>query len=114
MGDCENNKFSNNDFIRNTFDVATNSENNPNEFADNYWSQYEGYDLNHDGIGDIPYRPVSLSSVIMENVDSSFILIKSFLLAMLDGIERKRAEESENSIYLPNIKDEDISAGTTR
>jgi hypothetical protein len=31
----------------------------------------------------------------------------------LDGIERKRAEESENSIYLPNIRDEDISAGTS-
>lgn len=92
MGDCDNNRFTKNDIIANTFDVATNSENNPNEFVENYWSQYPGYDLNKDGVGDIPYRPVSLSSVIMENVDSSFVLIKSFLLIMLDEIERSLPE----------------------
>lgn len=88
MGDCESNEFTKNDITNNTFDVATNSEGNPNSFYQNYWSQYDGYDLNHDGIGDIPYRPVNLSSVIMENVDSSFILVKSFLLLLLDNIER--------------------------
>ncbi|MGZ3773882.1 MAG: nitrous oxide reductase family maturation protein NosD [Pseudobdellovibrionaceae bacterium] len=88
MADCENNLFTKNDFIKNTFDVSTNSENNPNTLSENYWSQYNGYDINRDGIGDIPYRPVSLSSVIMENVDSSFILVKSFLLTMLDEIEK--------------------------
>lgn len=30
----------------------------------------------------------------------------------LDEIERNKAEEDNNSIYLPNIRDEDISAGT--
>jgi hypothetical protein len=30
----------------------------------------------------------------------------------LDEIERNKAEEDKNSIYLPNIRDEDISAGT--
>ncbi len=88
MGDCEDNRFTHNNVVGNTFDVATNSERNPNEFLQNYWSQYNGYDLNHDGIGDIPYRPVNLSSVIVENVDSSFVLIKSFLLMVLDEIER--------------------------
>ncbi len=92
MGDCENNKFTQNDILDNTFDVATNSENNPNEFFENYWSQYRGYDLNKDGIGDISYRPVNLSSVIIENVDSSFVLVKSFLFAMLDEIERSLPE----------------------
>lgn len=92
MGDCDANLFTKNDFRTNTFDVSTNSQNNPNEFIENYWSQYSGYDLNQDGIGDIPYRPVSLSSVIMENVDSSFILIKSFILIMLDEIERSLPE----------------------
>ncbi len=31
---------------------------------------------------------------------------------VLDEIERNKAEEDKNSIYLPNIRDEDISAGT--
>jgi len=30
----------------------------------------------------------------------------------LDEIERERAEKSENSIYLPDIRDDDMSAGT--
>lgn len=92
MGDCEDNKFAKNNIIGNTFDVATNSERNPNEFRGNYWSHYNGYDLNRDGVGDIPYRPVNLSSVIVENVDSSFVLIKSFLLMLLDEIERNLPE----------------------
>lgn len=92
MGDCEDNRFLGNNFIDNTFDVATNSERNPNLFSGNYWSQYDGYDLDRDGVGDIPYRPVSLSSVIMENIDSSFVLIKSFLFVLLDEIERRLPE----------------------
>lgn len=88
MGNCENNDFSNNDFISNTFDVATNSDHNWNNFHENYWSQNEGYDLNHDGIADRPYRPVSLSSVILEKVDSAFILMNSFFFKLMDQTER--------------------------
>lgn len=92
MGDCEDNNFTENNLLFNTFDVATNSDRNPNTFSENYWTTYDGYDLNHDGVGDVPYRPVSLSSVILENVDSSFILLKSFLFNLLDQIERSLPE----------------------
>ena len=37
-----------------------------NTFKNNYWDKYEGYDLNKDKIGDIPYRPVSMYSMIIE------------------------------------------------
>ena len=88
FGDCDDNHFERNDFIGNTFDVTTNSSRNPNVFNENYWNQYEGYDLNHDGIGDVPYRPVSLSSVIVEKLDASYVLIKSPLLQILDQVEQ--------------------------
>lgn len=88
MGDCENNEFKNNNFIDNTFEVTTNADHNWNLFSNNYWSQYDGFDINKDNIGDHPYRPVSLSSIILERVDSSYILLNSFFFQLLDQIER--------------------------
>jgi nitrous oxidase accessory protein len=92
MGSCEGNEFTRNDFLMNTFDVTTNSSLNANSFTGNYWSHYEGYDLGHDGVGDKPYRPVSLSSVIIERFDSSYILLNSFLLSLLDEVEQALPE----------------------
>ncbi len=88
MGDCENNDFTKNNFISNTFEVATNADHSWNTFKQNYWSQYSGYDLNQDAIGDITHRPVSLSSVILERVDSAYVLMRSPLFNLLDQIER--------------------------
>lgn len=92
MGNCENNEFSHNNFLKNTFDVTTNSSMSWNVFTENYWSRYAGYDLDHDHIGDIPFRPVSLSSVVVESIDSSFYLIGSFLFTLLDFIEQALPE----------------------
>ncbi|MCC6954659.1 MAG: nitrous oxide reductase family maturation protein NosD [Deltaproteobacteria bacterium] len=88
FADCDDNQFRENNFLGNTFDVVTNSDRNPNLFETNYWSNYSGYDLNQDGIGDIPYRPVSLSSVLVEKFDSTYFLIKSPLFSILDYIEQ--------------------------
>lgn len=87
-GSCDSNEFTRNDFIGNTFDASTNTELSFNDFKQNYWSRYSGYDLNHDGIGDVPFRPVRLSSVILDRTDSAFIVLNSFLLTLLDEIER--------------------------
>lgn len=92
MGNCENNKFTENNFITNSFDVTTNSSMSWNEFIGNYWSKYTGYDLDHDQVGDVPFRPVSLSSVVIESIDSSFYLIGSFLFDLLNFVERALPE----------------------
>ncbi|HCN85071.1 MAG TPA: nitrous oxide reductase family maturation protein NosD, partial [Sphingobacteriaceae bacterium] len=55
-----------NNFIGNTFDIGTNGSLVLNRFKNNYWDKYEGYDLNKDNIGDVPYRPVSMYSMIVE------------------------------------------------
>jgi nitrous oxidase accessory protein len=88
MADCESNSFTGNDFIGNSFEVTTNSAQSNNSFDRNYWSTYGGYDLNRDGVADQPYRPVSLSSVILERVDSSYILLNSFLFQLMNWTER--------------------------
>ena len=59
-GGCYENIFSYNNFIGNSFDVSYNSKMNDNRFEYNFWGDYSGYDLDRDGIGDVPYRPVKL------------------------------------------------------
>jgi nitrous oxidase accessory protein len=77
-----------NNFIGNTFDVGTNGSLFLNSFNKNYWDKYEGYDLNKDLVGDIPYRPVSLYSMIIEINPPAMILFRSFITTLLDKTEK--------------------------
>ncbi|MBI1937957.1 MAG: nitrous oxide reductase family maturation protein NosD [Ignavibacteriales bacterium] len=87
MANSMDNSFSYNNFIGNSFDVTTNSTRNYNSFENNYWSEYKGYDLNKDGIGDIPHRPVKLFSIIIERNRPSLILIRSLFVELLNAAE---------------------------
>jgi nitrous oxidase accessory protein len=82
------NTFSLNNFIGNTFDISTHGKQNHNIFKENYWSEYSGYDLNKDGYGDVPYRPVKLFSMIIQQNSSALILLKSIFIYLLDIVEQ--------------------------
>ncbi len=88
MANAMDNVFKNNNFFDNTFDVATNSRQNFNRFERNYWSHYAGYDLDKDGMGDVPYRPVRLFSLIIERQPPALILLRSLFIDLLDLAER--------------------------
>src|SRR5690606_11104991 len=45
---CDNNDFTRNNFLGNTFDIGTNGSLVLNTFTGNYWDKYEGYDLHRD------------------------------------------------------------------
>jgi nitrous oxidase accessory protein len=81
-------EFTRNNFTGNSFDVATNSRSPSTRFAGNYWDDYRGYDLDHDGVGDVPHRPVRLFSVIVAQRPASLILMHSVFTTLLDGAER--------------------------
>ena len=85
---CTDNLITENNFTSNTFDVATNGSLVLNIFKGNYWERYEGYDLNRDGTGDIPYRPVSLYSMIVERNPATLMLFRSFMVDLMDKAER--------------------------
>jgi nitrous oxidase accessory protein len=89
MADAVDNSFRRNRFEGNTFDVATNSQaSSPSSFEGNYWDGYAGYDLDHDGFGDAPFRPVRLFSVLVEQNEPMLILLRSFFVDLLELAER--------------------------
>jgi nitrous oxidase accessory protein len=87
-GSTLNGLFTANNFVDNTFDVTTNSQAPSTRFEGNYWSSYKGYDLNRDGVGDIPHAPVRLFAVIVEHNPQAIMLMRSALAALLDAAER--------------------------
>lgn len=87
-GNSLDNVIMNNNFYTNTFEVYTNTRSNLNRYDYNYWSQYRGFDLNKDGIGDEYYRPVNLMSIITGHVPAAYLLLHSFLSSFLDLMEK--------------------------
>lgn len=98
---CDNNTLTRNNFVRNTFDVATNGSLSLNSLSSNYWDKYEGYDINRDGVGDVPFHPVSLYGMIVERMPTAVLLWRSFLVFLLD-----RAEKVVPAMTPENLKDE--------
>ncbi|MEQ9187554.1 MAG: nitrous oxide reductase family maturation protein NosD [Cryomorphaceae bacterium] len=88
MGNCSDNVIHANDFIANSFDVTTNSSTNYNDFNGNYWEEYTGYDLDRDGIGDVPYHPVKLFTYIIAQSPASIILMRSTFIDLLNLAEK--------------------------
>jgi nitrous oxidase accessory protein len=85
---CDDNTFHHNNFYGNSFDVATNGTMMLNKFYNNHWDKYDGYDMNKDGIGDVPYHPVSMYAMIVEQNPTALILMRSFMVSLLDKAEK--------------------------
>ena len=87
-GGCYENAFIENNFIANSFDVSYNSKINDNRFEGNYWSNYSGYDLDRDGTGDVPYRPVKLFTYIVNRTPETVVLLRSLFIDLLNFSEK--------------------------
>jgi len=85
---CSGNTIKSNNFTGNTFDITTNGTMVMNSFSENYWDKYNGYDLNKDTFGDIPYHPVSLYAIIADKIPVSMILYRSFVVTLLEQMEK--------------------------
>jgi len=88
MASTEQARFTRNVFLANSFDVATNSRTTTNVLRGNYWDQYDGYDLDRDGVGDVPHRPVRLFSLVVEHNEPTLVLLRSAVIGVLDQAER--------------------------
>lgn len=98
---CDNNDFTQNNFKGNTFDIGTNGSLVLNTFNGNYWDKYEGYDINRDNIGDVPYHPISMYSMIIESNQAALMLLRSLIVSLLD-----KSEKLLPGITPENLRDE--------
>lgn len=87
-GACYENLYTENNFLYNSFNLSYNSNLNDNKFEGNYWSDYAGYDLDRDGIGDVPYRPVNLFSYIVNRSPETIVLLRSLFMDIIDFSEK--------------------------
>jgi len=53
-----------------------------------YWDRYGGYDRDRDGVGDVPFRPVRLFSLVVEQNEPALVLQRSLLVSVLDLAEQ--------------------------
>ena len=83
-----NNLIEENNFSGNTFDITTNGKSLNNKFQKNHWDKYQGYDRDKDGFGDIPYRPLSIFSVISEYNPMAMLFFHSIIANLLDMAEK--------------------------
>jgi len=88
MADAVETGFQDNRFSGNAFDVGTNSVNSATRFSGNYWDRYSGYDLDRDGTGDVPFAPVRLFGLVVQQHPPALILLNSFFTRLLDLAER--------------------------
>ena len=81
-----------NSFIENNEQVAINSSGNReegeksdgNQWVNNYWSDYAGYDQNSDGDGDIPYKSEKLFENLMAQHPNLRLFIYSPVIQAMD------------------------------
>lgn len=81
---CFDNTIKFNNFYTNTFEFSTNRGSFRNTMEKNYWSSAKIFDLDRDGISDIPHRPMSLFAYLVENHSETLILNRSFFIKLLN------------------------------
>ncbi len=85
------NYFTHNDFVGNFKDIRVSGgmlDKRRGYWEKNYWDRYEGFDRNHDGIGDLPFYEMKYSGIIAEDNPSIMIFNGSPLFTFIKFIER--------------------------
>lgn len=90
LNDWTGNVFERNSFKGNQtqISVAGGKTANRNVWKDNYWDDYEGFDLDKDGIGDTPYELYGYADRIWMDVPAARFLKGTPVMAVLDFLER--------------------------
>jgi nitrous oxidase accessory protein len=86
------NVWSSNSFLNNDYSVSLDMRRTRNRFDDgargNYWSEAETYDLDGNGVGDVPHGPVTAFAFVSRQYPDLSVLAKSPAVAALGVAER--------------------------
>jgi nitrous oxidase accessory protein len=89
---CDGNEFARNNFWNNDYSVSLDMRRSDNRFDDgaagNYWSENEAYDLDGDGVSDVPYSPVTAFAFLSKQFPDLAIFGKSPAVTALTVAER--------------------------
>ena len=89
---CAKNEFSGNDFLNDDYPVSLDMRRSDNRFDDgargNFWSDAAPYDLDGDGVSDVPYSPVSAFAFVSKQYPDLAVLAKSPAVVALSVAER--------------------------
>lgn len=90
LNDWKGNQFIENQFKGNITPIAVSGGGsaNRNLWQDNYWDDYEGFDLDHDGVGDTPHEIYSYSDRLWMDVPGAQFFKGSAILEVIDFLER--------------------------
>ncbi len=90
LNDWTGNIFKGNTFKNNQtqVSVAGGKTANRNTWSGNFWDDYEGFDLDHDGIGDTPYELFGYADRVWMDVPPARFLKGTPVLSVLDFLER--------------------------
>ncbi len=90
LANWKGNVFENNHFKANITQILVmgGKTANRNEWHANYWDNYEGFDLDQDGIGDTPHDIYAYSDRIWQDVPGAQFFKGSAMLELIDFLER--------------------------
>lgn len=90
LNDWTGNVFTENRFKSNItpISVGDGATAKRNKWEGNYWDDYEGFDLNHDGVGDTPHELYSYADRIWMDVPPAQFFKGSPILEVIDFLER--------------------------
>ncbi len=90
LANWKGNVFKNNHFKANITQIIVSGGKtaNRNEWDGNYWDNYEGFDLDNNGIGDTPHDIYAYADRIWQDVPSAQFYKGSAMLELIDFLER--------------------------
>ncbi len=114
LADWKDNIFKNNHFKANITQIIVSGGKtaNRNEWDGNYWDDYEGFDRDHNGIGDTPHEIYAYADQLWQDVPGAQFYKGSAMLELIDFLEQLAPFSEPNMLVRDNVPLMNVSLNT--